>query len=336
MTNLVLTYNLQNLQQEVEKRTSYLGSMRATDNTPHLLNRVALTKGEAFLYEEYLLNTLSEIIAYLQPWIRNKTNPYIIYPDAPIHTVKHDLGAYGTLENQYFCKGAPLKLTNVQPNDNFTITIHNGKAIIVGLKITICYTSYIPDTPVVNSGIIESSVLPLSFPQENSMLTDNGSWNLNLNLRQTELGNEELKSIEWVQLETEASLGQSYSNLSANKGEYVIEQHIMLEQQCYLLTDNWQEGIIPLQDVAVPFEENYINAIVFNFDMPNWWNNAMLNTAKRQLRESLVNGIIAQWLEFVLPEEAQTFALKTQSAIENVVVALNAENKPLKRNYRMF
>ncbi len=344
MAKIVLSYKLEDLQQEVEKRTSYLGRMRSTENSPHLYDKVALTKGETFLYQEYLQNVISEIISYLQPWIRNINNPYIIYPDAPIHNVKHDLGVYAQWNGQQFYKGKNLTITNPQFENgvltdfiNSRLVLHNGNAIIAGLKITIGYTTYIPNTPVINYNLIlDNGTFPISFAQQNTIFEDNGTWEINFPLQSTELGNEQIKSVDWIKLEIEASIGQSYSTLSAKKGEYVIVEYPDNTEKLFLLNNDWQEGVVPLTDVATIFDKNYLNAILFNLDMPQWWNNAMLGTAKRQLRETLVNGIIAQWLEIVLPDEAERFALKAQAAIENTIQALNAENKPLNRAYNMF
>lgn len=62
--------------QAVEARTSYVGKMRATKDSPDSIERMALTEGESFLSDDFLLDAIVHVHEYLQAFSRSIETPH--------------------------------------------------------------------------------------------------------------------------------------------------------------------------------------------------------------------------------------------------------------------
>ena len=78
------------LKKEVEKRTSYMGKMRGTEESPNLLDRLALTEGESFLTDEYLDEAAAETYDWVKAFGRNVRNAYRVVPEMEMKEVIDD------------------------------------------------------------------------------------------------------------------------------------------------------------------------------------------------------------------------------------------------------
>lgn len=74
MKQFIFSYPIPKIREEVEKRTSYLGRMRNTDAESHLLDRLSLTYGEGFLFDEYLHEAIGETYNWIKAFGRNVQN----------------------------------------------------------------------------------------------------------------------------------------------------------------------------------------------------------------------------------------------------------------------
>lgn len=66
----IFSYRVNDLLEEVTKRTSYLGKMRGNENIPTMLDSLALTSGEDFLFNEFLEDAVSETYDWLKAFGR--------------------------------------------------------------------------------------------------------------------------------------------------------------------------------------------------------------------------------------------------------------------------
>jgi len=58
---LTLSYEYSDIAEQVERTTSYLGKMRATETAAHLLDIIAMTKDEGDLFNEYIDSAAADI-----------------------------------------------------------------------------------------------------------------------------------------------------------------------------------------------------------------------------------------------------------------------------------
>ena len=66
----IFSYRVNDLLEEVTKRTSYFGKMRGNENIPTMLDSLALTSGEDFLFNEFLEDAVSETYDWLKAFGR--------------------------------------------------------------------------------------------------------------------------------------------------------------------------------------------------------------------------------------------------------------------------
>lgn len=70
LPTLIFSYRVEDILDEVTKRTSYIGKMRSTDQEPYVVDRLSLTKGEGFMFSEFLEDAVSQTYDWLRAFGR--------------------------------------------------------------------------------------------------------------------------------------------------------------------------------------------------------------------------------------------------------------------------
>ena len=71
LPTLIFSYRVEDILDEVTKRTSYLGKMRSTDQEPYVIDRLSLTKGEGFMFSEFLEDAVTQTYDWLRAFGRS-------------------------------------------------------------------------------------------------------------------------------------------------------------------------------------------------------------------------------------------------------------------------
>lgn len=66
----IFSYKIDDILEEITKRTSYLGKMRKSDTEPFLVDRLSLTSGENFMFTEFLEDSVSQVYDWLKAFGR--------------------------------------------------------------------------------------------------------------------------------------------------------------------------------------------------------------------------------------------------------------------------
>lgn len=76
-TIVTISYSLSEIQEEVKKRTSYLGKFRSTEQAAHLLDLIAMTKDETDLFQSLVQTAATEVYACFAAFTGNKDSQFV-------------------------------------------------------------------------------------------------------------------------------------------------------------------------------------------------------------------------------------------------------------------
>lgn len=135
MDILHLYYPLALLQEEIHKRTSYLGKHRGTENAPHLLDLIAMTKDESDLFHSFARSAMAKVFDPLGKHTRHIEKAYIWDVNCRTITLTH-----GAVPPQTYIKGDYIlykhilylatgagdsdTLANLAPTEDYRESIH--------------------------------------------------------------------------------------------------------------------------------------------------------------------------------------------------------------------
>lgn len=135
MDILHLYYPLALLQEEIHKRTSYLGKHRGTEDTPHLLDLIAMTKDESDLFHSFARTAMMKVFEPLSKQTRDVEKAYLWEVNCHTVTLTH-----GAVPPQTYVKGDYVSyrdtlylatgagdsdtLENLAPTPDFRESIH--------------------------------------------------------------------------------------------------------------------------------------------------------------------------------------------------------------------
>lgn len=322
-------FNIADLKREAEKRTSYLGAMRAAEGQANLYERVAMTDGESFLSEEYLQEAAAETYDWIKAFGRGIDHAYQYLPDGGLTAISEYFGAGIVLTNGQRVQSVSLPLTQsmytisqTAAGYDYTILlgygISAGTAATVKYRITLLYTVAVPNTP-------------FSEQRKYQIETTAGSGQLvkyenTIPLESTNLGNVVPQSLDQIDIEIIGfepvlSIAEgtyvSYTD-STGKTLYGIAKQATQYDGYTLPKCDW-------------YEKDMRNAIVYTLGITDWQDQNMLRKVENDLKEALVNYIIWRWLETVLPSEADTYEAKWEEKAHGAQLALNTEKQVLQR-----
>lgn len=78
------------------------------------------------------------------------------------------------------------------------------------------------------------------------------------------------------------------------------------------------------------------DTVTFVLERTNHFDDNMINSVDRNIKEALVNYIIYRWFEYVNLQEADKFYLKFEDNAYKAKIGMESETKPIQRKYKLF
>lgn len=355
-------FPIADIQKEVEKRSSYLGKMRVVAGSDaavpqHQLDRMSLTKGEDFLFQEYLREAATETYDWIRAFGRHHGERAMrLYGSSTTHTLKENCGVkvvdntgveYGTRYVKYNPEiqpdGASDK-TAISLPFGLPITIQKQDASQYKLRTTIKYIVGVEDTPF-------EEVCYYQKEESRSKDYTTSSAYMEVELEGSSWGAPYVKSVEYVLIEITEIVPASA--LSAAKDEYIEYQRQNGTTEWYQVRTAFSTDklFVPADWVnnLERLEEDLRDSIVYRLCIPEWSDSGMYKVVDNRLREAIVNYILWRWFETVLqeedrysrygqkmPHEAERYFEKYEEVAHQAQLGLNAEKQPLQRKYKWF
>lgn len=336
----VFAFPIPSIRTLVEKRTTMLGANRSTDDEVHLTERLSMTKGEGFLFDDFLQEAVAETYNWIRAFGRNISQAYQIYPDGALHVIKANHGAHleANGEDKGLCFAIPLTAADytVLYNPNFSdyangligfnVSVNMpaysgrlGDADEIHGKVTLRYTVGVQDAP-----IEEQKEVSTTFTASEDF--DDAATVVPFRI-QVDVSNFDMviKSVDSVEVE----ITNIERAVMLHKGDYIKLESGPVGMYGILGTDYNGGSDMPI--IAEVLDGDVRNSIVMRVDLPEWNDNNMLPAVQNHLQEAIVNYIIWRWFETVNPREAEMYHEKWEEKAHNAQLGLNAEKRILQR-----
>lgn len=320
------------LREKVEKHTSYLGMMRGDEASPNYADRMSLTSGENFLFEDYLKEAAVKTYHWIQAFGRNVPNSYRIFPNGDLVAMKENAGVKVTVGGEDI--GAGLKRNMPISEDDFSIitiqTEGDYKKYIIGVDfpdvaITMGDANSVRYKLVLHYKTLADNIFEDRLEEVvEATITEDTTierqvWNLLISQEVFATSFTEVESVDIIidNIETD--------EVVLAKGDYVQYTDANGNTKYgYITKANDMDSVEWLQD-------DVRDSVVFTVDLPDWQNRNMLPSAQEYLEEAMMNYIMYRWFETTNPREASNYKDKFEGKAREAQFALNAENRVLQR-----
>lgn len=339
-------FPIADIQQKVEKDTTYLGKMRSAGEDAGAYDRLRLTEGEDFMFNDFLEQAAAETYNWIKAFGRNVKNAYRIIPDGVLHVINEHLGVRVLLGSED--KGlhsmtslaatasnpalpyATFEITAETDNDvTYRIDIHShlnvsmGDASSVGYALRVHYTESVEDTPFMQHRVCSASGT-LSADTDLDTL---GTFSVTLD--KDDFGTHSILSVD--SFEVEITDITPIDEMELEAGDFV--KYILSDGRIVYgtLTNGFVAGAgEPLLGNTSDIDMR--NNVAFVVELPDWTDRNMLPVVESYLAKAIVFYIIYLWFEMTNPKEAERYYTKWEDAAHEAQMGLNTENKTLQRH----
>lgn len=321
------------IKERVEKLTSYLGKMRDADGRP-LFDRLALTDGEDFLRDDFLVEAAGETYDWIKAFGRHKDGAFRIFPDdAIIKPLYENHGAHifanGKIQRLKYSlplSSTDYTITTVSTTEYLvsinmpTIDVNIGYADAMDYQIAIHYTAGIAGTPIQEERVL--IVGPTAATQD---VTISGSLSQTIQFRET-FQNISVLSVDSVDVE----IVSVAKHVVLSKGDFIYFADYDDNRTYAVVTEDYDSD----EDDKLyceRYDGDVRDAVVYIVMLPDWSDRNMLPIVEDSLLNAIVDYIIYRWLELVLPKEAEVYYDKWEDKGRKAQLGLNTENRTLHR-----
>lgn len=341
---VVFSYKIDDLLEEVTKRTSYIGKMRGTEQELHLLDRLSLTRGENFMFTEFIEDAASNVYDWLKAFGRKVKHAYhakCVF-DESVQYKHHGAlitidGVEADADKRYVYKGIAA-MANVLSN-RINATVPNVQVLskIETVDVTIEYR-FIVETHLPNYGktsevkvITNTATLDkgVKYPAAAGVGTS-----IYIPFEFNENGDiHELKNVD-----LEIVVKETPVNVVPIKAETYVEYHPSLTD---LSAADYYQVVKDCTNAdwfgnADKLPSDPRGNVMFVLEQTSYFDVNMIHSIDRNIKEAIVNYIIYRWFEFVNEVEAEKFYLKFDDYAHKAHIGMNSETKPIQRKYKLF
>ena len=337
MSVVIFSYKIQDILTEVTKRTSYLGKMRNTEATPNLIDRMSLTDGERFLFDEFLDDAVQQTYDWLKAFGRNVKNACQIVPKYQDYLEYKDYGVQGA-----YPIGTPFSVacTATPDYDNNRISVKVPRKLVYKntTSVDVSYATVCEyKIKTILAGTLPCEEVQ-TFRTQGSVLVGNNSTNLDLSATIGFQWNEGSSTHELVGVEISFMIVfMPRVFIKYKKGDY-IEYHKDLSvpsaYDVYLITAdctnaNWMDN-------AECLDADPRGRIVYTLEKTDYYDNNMFSSVDRNIKEAIVNYIIYRWLTYTKPDEGDMYFTRFEEYAQRAKLGMESETSVQQRRHNFF
>lgn len=334
---VIFSYKIDDLLEELTKRTSYMGKMRGSEQEPLMIDRLSLTQGEHFMFTEFLHDAVSNTYEWLQAFGRNvkySNKCDIVYEDCPIYK---DFGATLTVGGGSQLFGKWIKVSSFNHSDigGGVISYDCEDIKIDSLKekvkvvLNFRYTVYSLLDGLECKTLVEDRRI-FNLPVGDDEVIQGGSYPFECN----EHG--DYHNIYRVDMEVKCETLPT-TIVALKKGQYVEHRTDFSNDSVFdvyqILRDCTNED---WKDNADKLEYDPRGSVVFMLECCEYFDENKVFSIDRNIKEAIINYILFRWYEFVLPTEYQNYYLKFEDYAYKAKVGMNSTVKLIQRKHNTF
>jgi hypothetical protein len=332
---VIFSYKIDDILEEITKRTSYFGKMRGTETEPVLIDRLSLTSGENFMFTEFLQDSVTQVYDWLKAFgrkIKYSNKCDITYNDIAIYK-DHGVWMYINGGMQEFGKWITIGTSDYKDNEDGTVSLTCDEISVERMKedvnVVIDFRYVVHslldgldcDTPVtdrkvfrVTSGNSFSSGILAFECKEHDSYHQIYRIDMEVKCEVFPLNVVPIKKGDYVECRTDF-------------GDDSIFDVYQVVEDC--TNENWTEH-------ADKLEYDPRESIVFMLERTSHFDENMIFSVDRNIKEALINYIIYRWFEFVNEVEADKFYIKYEDYAYKAKMGMESETKPVQRRYKLF
>lgn len=331
---VTFSYRIDDILGEITKRTTYMGKMRGTEQEPFLIDRLSLTKGEGFMFSEFLEEAVAETYDWLKAFGRN------------IQMYDKIVLKYEDIKLK---DGVCLKLmsgdSEVAPNEESSLKCSiEAKGTRMDIRLGEVLSASTQEGYVINDA--EPSIrvkIKVKYTNGNAQPVEK--------LYEKELKNGDelgMFSIYYESEEDEYDEDPTHpvevTMVVVNTSDFTIKKNTYVEYHYSAdnpdLFDVYQVNVdctnINWKDYSCKLLIDPRDSIVFTLNYPDYFDLNMVSSIDRNIKEAIVNYIIYRWFEYVYPIDADKYYLKFEDYAHKAQLGMNSENTLLQRKYKQF
>ena len=291
---LHLYYKLSFLQEEIDKRSSYLGKLRRTEEAQHLLDLIRMSKDEENLFYPFAKEAMADVFDALSLYTPHLRRAFlwregrvtVTIPDKPAMDNTSILAAAITVQGDSLKGSIYFAWTDTDADP----TIH-GVNTLVRLSYTV-------------NGVAQSEELMIKAVYDST----NTRWEIPVDYKPKDSTLLQFVSGEVVQM-------QPYwlEPATFKREDWLIDS----ENRLFMAI---QDGDMndPLPSKIIPEPIDYRESIHYLLAFPRKWNLNMAEPLDTAIFEALVARIIFKWLQYSYPAEAERYLAEWQEGLEKI------------------
>ena len=331
---VIFSYRVDDILEEITKRTSKLGQMRTAEG-PSLVDRLSLTRGEDFMFSEFLEDAVSQTYDWLKAFGR-KIPMYekIVLKYEDMKMLK-DYGAQMKINGNDANLNEKIKIDveGVVKKDDSTLTVvhspitltnYSGESIHASVEHTLILHTTFNEKPVTKTieyvksrsidvgSVWSADAIPFEFIEDGyEHKIDYAELYVFVTVSPVEV--KPIKKDTYVEYHTDSSDDSVFDVYQTNVN---------------CTTANWKDYSCKLaidpRDKIVFILENSCN-----MDMN------LMSSIDRNIKEALVNYIIWRWFEYTNPQEADRFYVKFEAYASEAKNGMDSEREIMQRTYNI-
>ena len=337
METVIFSYKIDDILEEITKRTSYLGKMRSSQTEPFLVDRLSLTSGENFMFTEFLQDSVAQVYDWLKAFgrkIKYSNKCDITYQDIQVYkdngvvfTLDGDnkeLGKWTSVRSwghtdmedghvSYGCEDIVIESTNidVRVTADFRYTIYS---LLDGLE---CKTV-----------VADTKLYKLTINASKTINRDSFAFECNENGDYRNISRVDMQvMIKALPADVKPITRGMYVECCTDFNDDAIFDVYQVVDDC--TNEDWDKH-------ADKLEYDPRESIVFMLEKTDYFDENMISSVSRNIKEALVNYIIFRWFEFVNEVEAEKFYYKFEDYAYKAKQGMESETKPIQRRYKLF
>lgn len=326
---VIFNYRVEDILDEVTKRTSYTGKMRRSEQEPYLVDRLSLTRGEDFMFSEFLEEAVSETY----DWVRAFGRCIPMYDKIVLDYT--DVKQYKNHGYKITVGGEEIEVGKTVPLEVLSFEIKPNSIVQRDIYITFpaIQAENVVDT---SSGISGSILYRYCFDKDGTITEKKGTEVLDSldGLNDFTISIPILNLGELVDVELELLVPEEVTPI---KSKTYVEYHYNLDNldifDVYQVTvdcttDNWM-------DYACKQAVDPRGCVIFILERTDHMDLNLISSIDRDIKEALINYIIYKWFEYTNAEEADKFYLKFDYHGQKAQIGMNSETKIVQRKYNI-
>lgn len=331
---LHFNFCLEHIQQEVEKRTSYLGKFRRTEEAAHLQDLLTMTKDEHNLFVSLSQSAMNDVWEELRKGAMHLRGLDYTFTDGTEYkTIKLNPTITATtsiVDSSHDGKSVNVSIKTNYESDGYDNSTYGACMDVEVTVDTMFYLLNDIDSQVVRERTVKCHI-PYKFV---SMSMGKFSTNYTIDIPLDPISDftseERITNVKSVKL-----LGmQSYNR---DETELFLGDYALIDGKAYYIKNNTNINEFDINADAVEVNKLEItDGVHFYMNIPSSVNPNLIKPLDDAIAEALVLKIMHSWFLFSYPQEAEVYAVLSANALAQVYKRCNVFNVVHSKVPRIF